>query len=63
MSIAPSAVPNAGPVVRADRSIAGFTLVELMLAAALGVLFCGVVWCLSCCLGSFVREGPWLSRC
>ena len=43
MSIAPSAVPNAGPVMRADRSIAGFTLVELMLAAALGVLFCGVV--------------------
>ena len=29
--------------MRADRSIAGFTLVELMLAAALGVLFCGVV--------------------
>ena len=43
MSIAPSAVPNAGPVMRADRSIAGFTLVELMLAAALGVLLCGVV--------------------
>jgi hypothetical protein len=43
MSIAPSAAPNAGPVMRADRSATGFTLVELMLAAALGVLFCGVV--------------------
>ena len=30
--------------MRADRSIAGFTLVELMLAAALGLLFCGVVF-------------------
>jgi type II secretory pathway pseudopilin PulG len=29
--------------MRADRSATGFTLVELMLAAALGVLFCGVV--------------------
>ena len=29
--------------MRADRSIAGFTLVELLLAAALGLLFCGVV--------------------
>ena len=29
--------------MRADRSIAGFTLVELLLAAALGLLFCGVM--------------------
>ena len=29
--------------MRADRSATGFTLVELMLAAALGGLFCGVV--------------------
>ena len=43
MSIAPSAAPNAGPVMRADRSATGFPLVGLMLAAALGVLFCGVV--------------------
>ena len=47
--------------MRADRSVAGFTLVELMLAAALGVLFCGVVFQLM--LGSFVRAVPWRSRC
>jgi prepilin-type N-terminal cleavage/methylation domain-containing protein len=29
--------------MRADRSSSGFTLVELLLAAALGLLLCGVM--------------------
>ena len=45
--------------MRADRSIAGFTLVELMLAAALGVLFCGVV---SQLLHGELRQGGSLAQ-
>ena len=45
--------------MRADRSVAGFTLVELMLAAALGVLFCGVVFQLM--LGE-LRQGGSLAQ-
>ena len=45
--------------MRADRSATGFTLVELMLAAALGVLFCGVVFQLM--LGE-LRQGGSLAQ-
>ena len=40
--MAPCAVPIANPVMRLKRYDRGFTLVELLLAAALGALFCGL---------------------